>query len=185
MILKKIKNKILRLTRKKAISLFPSSQYIKISPDFVVGKYINVNIPKSDIEVLIEENVTFKEFCSILIFPKGKLQIEKNVFFNNYCSINCLFEIKIGQNTIIGEGVKIYDHNHSYDLTSVLKVYPDKFSLGSVLIGKNCWIGSNVTILKGVIIGDNVIIGANNLIYKSVPSNTIIKSGISIISDDN
>ncbi|MBB6127039.1 acyltransferase [Mucilaginibacter lappiensis] len=183
MMLKSFKNRIIRLIRRNGASLFPVGRLIKISPDFVVGKYVNINIPNTDIDVLIEDNVIFKEFCSILIFSKGRLKIEKNVFFNNYCSINCLFEIKIGQNTIIGEGVKIYDHNHSYDIIPVLKIYPDKFSLGSVFIGENCWIGSNVTILKGVTIGDNVIIGANNLIHKSIPSNTIIKSGASIIID--
>ena len=38
------------------------------------------------------------------------------------------------------------------------------YSKGPIKIGSDCWIGSNVTILKGVNIGDNVIIGAGSII---------------------
>jgi acetyltransferase-like isoleucine patch superfamily enzyme len=122
-------------------------------------------------------NVLFRSFCSILVYPESKLTIKKNVFFNNYCSINCLGEILIEENTLFGEGVKLYDHNHSYKFQQgILKVERDNFKIGYVHIGKNCWIGSNVTILANVTIGDNVIIGANNLIYKSIPSNVVVKA---------
>ena len=50
------------------------------------------------------------------------------------------------------------------------------FSKAPVVIGSNCWIGSNVVILKGVTIGDNCIIGANCLVYRNVPSETILKA---------
>ena len=90
---------------------------------------------------------------------------------NNYCSINCLENIEIGENTLFGEGVKIYDHNHQY---SSEKIEHQKFTTAPVKIGKNCWLGSNVIILKGVTIGDNVILGAGCVIYKDIPANSIV-----------
>lgn len=171
--LKAIKDK---LFKKKSYKIFPKSKSIQIAPDFLIGKYININVPVFNATITINENVIFKEFCNILVFPNAKLIIGKNVFFNNYCSLNCLHEISIGNNTLFGEGVKIYDHNHLYEKDPVIKVSADQYTFGAVSIGSNCWIGSNVTILKGVTIGNSVIIGANSLIYKSVPSNTIIKS---------
>jgi acetyltransferase-like isoleucine patch superfamily enzyme len=54
------------------------------------------------------------------------------------------------------------------------------YTTAGVLVGKNCWIGSNTIILKGVSIGDNVVIGANNLIIKDIPSNTVVKSSVAI-----
>ncbi len=45
---------------------------------------------------------------------EAQLIIGDNVFMNNYCSINCLDEIEIGENTLFGEGVKLYDHNHQH-----------------------------------------------------------------------
>ena len=38
-----------------------------------------------------------------------------------------------------------------------------------VLIGKDAWIGANVTILKGISIGDGAIIGANAVVTRNIP----------------
>jgi acetyltransferase-like isoleucine patch superfamily enzyme len=84
-------------------------------------------------------------------------------------------EIKIGDNTWLGEGVRIYDHNHQYKDT--LTPFTEQgMKTGKISVGDNCWIGSNTVVLQNVTIGDNCVIGANNLIYKSVPANTIVKA---------
>lgn len=169
-----------KLFSKKSYKLFPQGKAIKISEDLVMGSHVNITITHPNVHIEISRNVIFKEFCNVLIFKEGSLKIGTGVFFNNYCSINCLDKITIGDNTIIGESVKIYDHNHAYDKKPVIKVNPGEYTMGPVVIGKHCWIGSNVTILKGVTIGDNVIIGANCLIYKSIPSNSIVKATTSV-----
>lgn len=118
-------------------------------------------------------DIYFRKNFNILI-EHGKIEIGKGCFFNNNCSLNALGEINIGKNCLFGENVKIYDHNHNYRNTKV-NINQQGFNIGRVSIGNNCWIGSNVTILNNVTIGDNVIIGANCLIYKSIPSNCIVK----------
>lgn len=40
-------------------------------------------------------------------------------------------------------------------------------------IGKNCWIGSNVTVLDGVTIGDNCVIAAGAVVNKDIPDNCV------------
>ncbi len=117
----------------------------------------------------IENQVTCRLNCNFYLHEGADLSIHKNVFFNNGCSVNCLGVTEIGENTIFGEGVKIYDHNHKfgYNNNGELRVERGEFSIGKVIIGKNYWIGSNVTIINNVTIGDNVIIGANCLIYES------------------
>ena len=133
----------------------------------------------------IEENVYFRKHCNIYMYKEGKLTIRKNIFFNNYCSISCLGEIEIGEGTIFGEGVKLYDHNHDYVFnTNGLNVMRDDFKIGKIKVGSNCWIGSNVIILNNVEIGDNVIVGANCLVYKSIPPNTIVKAQTALLFHD-
>lgn len=162
--------------RRSAARHFPKTDAIRIAPGFTMGKYVHIRMQGSDMRIDIQPNVTFREFCSIAMEGKAELVIQRNVFFNNYCSVNCLEKIVIGENTLFGEGVKLYDHNHLYETAPVFKVHTDLFTTAPITIGSNCWIASNVTILKGVTIGDNVIIGANNLIYQSIPSNTLIKA---------
>jgi acetyltransferase-like isoleucine patch superfamily enzyme len=67
----------------------------------------------------------------------------------------------------------MYDHNHQYQDTKQL-ISTQGYQVGSIVIGNNCWIGSNVVILKDVIIGDNVVIGAGCVIHKSIPANSVV-----------
>lgn len=106
-------------------------------------------------------NVSFRIY-------KGIVEIGDNCFFNDNCSINCLKNIKIGNNCIFGPDVKIYDHDHDYkkDMNSFVKQ--------SIEIGNNVWIGANVVILKGVKIGDNSVIAAGTIVKHDVSSNTLV-----------
>jgi acetyltransferase-like isoleucine patch superfamily enzyme len=149
---------------------------VHVGEGVTIEEYFSADLPTGDFSIELAPYVYFKKYCHIMVLAKAKLSIGANVFFNNYCSINCLDKISIGENTQFGEGVKLYDHNHTFGYDNgVFSVARDKFTTSPIIIGKNCWIGSNVTILKGVTIGDNVIIGANSLIYKSVPANTVLK----------
>ncbi|MBH2770194.1 acyltransferase [Serratia marcescens] len=110
-------------------------------------------------------NVKFRNGCRIFA-DGGKISISDGCFINNDCSFNAKGRIEIGENTLFGEGVKIYDHNHRIGNSYVVSKI--EFDVSDVIIGRNCWIGSNVTILKGVKLADNVIIGAGSVVTKSI-----------------
>lgn len=124
-------------------------------------------------KLTVGKHVTFRKGFSLMIDKQGEVIIGNNVFFNNYCSINANERVTIGDGTLLGENVKVYDHNHCYKNT-IVPIKEQGFTTAPVNIGKHCWIGSNVVILKGVTIGDNSVIGAGCVIYKDVPNNTII-----------
>lgn len=182
----KILDKLLFINEQNKLKLIYNNPGISIGDGVVIEEYFSANFPGDGFKITFGDHVRIKKYCHILVFPKAVLEIGRNVFFNNYCSINCLEKIEIGENTMFGEGVKIYDHNHSFGYKSNnLIVAKDKFETAPVSIGKNCWIGSNVTILKGVTIGDNVVIGANNLIYQSIADNTVVKLKTDYITEIN
>ena len=88
--------------------------------------------------------------------------------------MHAIKEIRIGSETIFGENVRVYDHNHRFaDEKEAIK--GQGYSTAPVVIGEHCWIGSNVTILKGATIGDNCVIGAGCVIAENIPSNTVVR----------
>lgn len=116
----------------------------------------------------------------------GKIIIGDDVFINNHLSINCRDMVSIGNNTLIGEYVTIYDHNHNYDDHHKL-IRKQGFNLSPVEIGSNVWIGSNVVILKGVKIGDGAIISAGSVVTKNIPKDHVLiqKRTQTLISKEN
>jgi acetyltransferase-like isoleucine patch superfamily enzyme len=136
------------------------------------GKSFTLEIDKRVDKITISDTL-FRDYCAIRVRQNGILNIKKNVFFNSFCSINCRQSITIGENTIFGENVKIYDHNHKYN-NNKFPIVDQGYNSESITIGDNCWIGSNVIILKGVHIGNNSIIGAGTIIYKNVPDNSLV-----------
>ncbi|MBT2621804.1 MULTISPECIES: acyltransferase [Chryseobacterium] len=131
--------------------------------------------------IAIGERFFVRDYCNISVLPNASLTIGSGVFFNNYSSINCIDNITIGDDTIFGEGVKLYDHNHEYGFNPNFFIDKTAFKTSPIIIGNNCWIGSNTVILKGVNIGDNCIIGAGCVIHKSIPANTIVKNSQNLI----
>ena len=119
----------------------------------------------------IGNNFQFRKGFTLLIGELGGVRIGDDVFFNNYCTICVLDKLTIGEGTIFGENVKVYDHNHIYSNPDI-PIKQQGYTSAAIHIGKHCWIGSNVMILKGVTIGDNSVIGAGCVVYKDVPSNT-------------
>jgi acetyltransferase-like isoleucine patch superfamily enzyme len=98
----------------------------------------------------------------------GLIKIADGVFINSSCHITSKSQITIGENTLLGEGIKIYDHDH--ELSKSFLANANSFEVSPVSIGKNCWIGSNVIILRGVSISDGVTIGAGAIVTKSITS---------------
>lgn len=127
----------------------------------------------------VGKNTTFRPNFGLYLEKGASIKIGEDCFFNRGCSINCLESVEIGNHTIFGENVKIYDQNHKFRDADRL-IRKQGYSVDKVKIGNNCWICTNVVILKGVTIGDNSVIGAGCVIYKDVPANSIVKCNSTI-----
>lgn len=91
-------------------------------------------------------------------------------------SIVAVEKIQIGENTMLGANTNIFDTDfHPVDANSRINqknILDAKHS--SVKIGKQCWLGANVTVLKGVTIGDRVVVGAMSLVNKDIQDDAIV-----------
>lgn len=119
-------------------------------------------------------NLNFRRNFEINAAKDACVFIGNNVFFNNDCSIHAHEKIKIGNHCIFGENVKIYDHNHVFK-DAFKPIYEQGFKCSDVVIGDNCWFGSNVVVLAGSRIGNHVVVGAGCIISGDIGSNVIVR----------
>lgn len=109
-----------------------------------------------------------------------------NLLMHNHTEIerNCFLlakdKIEIGENSTISYGVSVLtsaDPNALYNALSAL--YPSMKA--PVVIGKDCWIGANSTILPGVTIGDFSVVATGSVVTKNVPSGTMVAGNPAVV----
>ncbi len=165
---------VLKLQRKRVMQYVHSFSQATIGDRVNLGDYAHFRWDKQCKEIQIGKEVEIRDYFQSVVGKNAVLQIGDGVFINNSCSLNCLEKITIGANTLFGENVKLYDHNHFIEREPTYRLEKRKFTYAPISIGKNCWLGSNVVILKGVQVGDNVIIGAGCVVHKDVPPGTTL-----------
>lgn len=145
---------------------------VKLIGDVHIRK---ISIPRNfhDIEI---GTGTYIDDGTVLIIsgePTGgpKLKIGKSCGFNRYTIIDASDLVEFRDYARVGPGCYITDHNHG--------VKPDELIMNQALesaptiIGRDTWLGANVTVLKGVTIGDGAIVGAGAVVTKDIPPNSI------------
>lgn len=138
--------------------------------------------------------VTIGEFCYIDALSNNGISIGNNVSIGRNSTVECTGvlrelgegliikdgvgiasnafisvrgEVLIGKNTIIGPFFKLFSENHNFNKLDVA-IRLQGATREGVVIGEDCWIGANVTILDGVTIGNGCVIAAGSVVTKNV-----------------
>lgn len=117
----------------------------------------------------------------------------KDSYIDYKCYIRYMGQIKIGKNTTINRGCKLFaSHYHKdvyIDIGDNVAIGPETFFFAAghdycylnlpdtaqnITVGKNVWIGGRSIILHGVNIGEGAIIAAGSVVTRDVESYTII-----------
>jgi len=112
-------------------------------------------------KILLGENVVIR--------PNSMLFASKNA------------SITIRDNAMLGSGVHIYVHNHSFGQINVPIIDQGYSSSEDVLVDSGSWIGANSIILSGVTIGKNSVVAANSVVSNDVPDHCLVAGNPAII----
>lgn len=106
----------------------------------------------------------------------GNITIGDNVGMSQ-TAILALADVTIGNNVLLGGGVKIYTsdfHSLDYVLRRNVKIDAENMKNAPVTIGDDCFIGAGTIVLKGVTIGSRSIVGAGSVVTNDVPPDSIV-----------
>ncbi len=124
------------------------------------------------------DNVSIGAFSRVIVSTSlneigDKISIGNNVGIGEFAYLGGAGSLEIGDECIIGQYLSCHPENHNYQDTTI-SIRHQGVTRKGIKIGKNCWIGSKVTILDGVEIGNGSIIAAGTVVNKSFPENSII-----------
>lgn len=112
---------------------------------------------------------------TVMVFPPlhsdfGKnLTLGKRVFINAGCKFQDQGGVAISDDCLIGHNTVFATLNHEMDPPRRADLHP-----GSITLGRNVWVGANVTILPGVTIGDDAVVAAAAVVTKDVPARSVV-----------
>lgn len=107
------------------------------------------------------------------------ITIGKNVGMSQATVFALGADITIGDNTLLGGGVKIYSSdfhsmNYEYRRDSTQDGLDHRYrKCAPVIIGHDCFVGAGSLILKGITVGDRAVIGAGSVVTKNVPADEL------------
>lgn len=123
-------------------------------------------------------NVSIGSFSRVIVSTTlnnlgNKIIIGDSVGIGEYASLGGAGGLEIGSECIIGPYFSCHPENHNYEDLNI-SIRHQGVNRKGIKIGKNCWIGSKVSILDGVELGDGCVIAAGAVVTKSFPNNSII-----------
>ena len=135
----------------------------------VLGKGICIDShPLSNLSGLSQRTIIIARYG-------GKIEIGDHCGISG-STIYAWDSIKIGRFTRIGANCKIIDTDfHPIDIKYRHMGLNEEYALRKpIVIGNDCFIGTNSIILKGTTLGNNVIVGAGSVVHGNFPDNCII-----------
>lgn len=102
----------------------------------------------------------------------GGVRLGDRVEVNNFTIINGTGGVDIGDDTLIGPGVRIISYQHQTARGTPIRCQP--VTPGRISIGRDCWIGANAVILAGVTIGDGAIVAAGAVVREDIPAYAVV-----------
>ena len=101
----------------------------------------------------------------------ARIEIGPRTYINRHTMLDAAERIEVCEQAMIGPFCYITDHDHEFGPGTA----PGETPLVSqpVRIGKRCWLGAHVSVLKGVSIGDGTVVGAGSVVTKSLPAGVV------------
>lgn len=93
----------------------------------------------------------------------NRVKIGSGVLINHSAILSASGGIEFEDGVQVAPGVRIATINHDFNERHT------KYTYGKVTIGKNAWIGMNVTICPGVTIGKYAVVAAGAVVTKDIP----------------
>jgi acetyltransferase-like isoleucine patch superfamily enzyme len=126
---------------------------------------------KWGVQIVLGDHVTLGN--NVVFYGDGKVTIGNNVYINDGVMIFASKEsgVSIGSGTAIAPYCYITDTDHGTKKESAVREQQNTHA--PVEIGKECWLGAHVCILKGSIVHDGAIIGAGAVVKGEIPESAI------------
>ena len=88
------------------------------------------------------------------------------------CFLGCSGLIVLGDDVMLGPGVRVYSENHRFDDVDAT-IKSQGVERGVTVIEDDCWIGSGAVITSGVTVGRGSVVAAGSVVTRDLPEYSV------------
>ena len=152
------------------------SAYIKGYEKIVLGRGCKIHADAS-VDASRSPGVRFGDKVTLNRYAyvqggDGGVRLGDRVEINNFSIVNGTGGVDIGDDTLIGPGVRIISYQHRHARGATIRSQPA--DVRPIRIGRDVWVGANAIILAGVSIGDGAVVAAGAVVREDVPAYAIV-----------
>ncbi|OKH11659.1 transferase [Fischerella major NIES-592] len=151
---------------------FIGASKIEIGSHVHIFKGVRIDVKGEDSRITLEKGVALEKDVTIGALDNTCVQIGEGTFIGPGVCIAGPGDITIGKRCLIAAHAGIFANNHNF--ADPTKYIADQgISRQGIVIGDDCWLGHNVTVLDGVTIGEGSVIGAGAVVNRDIPPYSI------------
>ncbi|MEI7813653.1 MAG: acyltransferase [Coriobacteriia bacterium] len=149
-----------------------NARHLNLAPGVSIGDYCRLDCLGSS-GVTLGRGSTLRrgvhvEVTSVLRSVGVGLMVGERVGISEGCYIGAKGGVDIGSDTIIGPGCRLIAEEHIFERADET-VRSQGVSRSGISVGRDCWLGSGVTVLDGTTIEDGCVVGAGAVVTRSLP----------------
>jgi acetyltransferase-like isoleucine patch superfamily enzyme len=99
---------------------------------------------------------------------EGYIEIGKRVYIGTGCCLHGHKGLEIGDDTLFAQNITITPYSHKFDDVGKTIISQGGHSR-KMTIGRDCYLGMNVSVVYSGDIGEGSVIGAGSVVVKSIP----------------
>lgn len=109
------------------------------------------------------------------------LEIADDVHIGPGCLLDLHAPLSIGARSTLSPGVTVITHSDpgSAHGSRMCERYPPQAA--GVVIGSDCWIGANATLLAGSVLKDRVAVGAGSIVRDTIPADSMAAGAPAVV----
>lgn len=132
-----------------------------------------IDIPQRMGQINLGNRVRICRYVELSVPKGGTLMLGNDTLLSRGVLVSAHKRVEIGAATMLAENVVVHDNNHNFHDRS-MPIQHQGMSAAEVIIGADCWLCANASILKGARLGHGCVVAAGAVVNKPFENWSVI-----------
>ncbi len=143
-------------------------QYVSLGDNVCIDDHCTL-MARSERGITLQEGVNLKYGVYLdTENAEGYIEVGKRVYIGTGCCLHAHKGLEIGDDSLLAQNITITPYSHRFDEPGKT-IYSQGGFTKKIIIGRDCYLGMNVSVVYSADIGEGSVVGAGSVVVKTIP----------------